>query len=346
MYHIKMGVNISSKAKNEFVTNKLIPFLEVVVQENYYFTRGISVIPVIDLFIKTTEERMTYIYSKLQQLFDQFVESLDETDIQENIFYVNNQRNIRKVNGYKVRRNIDNLAIDYMKIDTIERYGEYNHTGDKEIYTEYFFACQHLLERSIKYLYCKEEEHQLLLLFGMFYCASKQLDKTGIGRGYLSFKSHLLGFLNYKHKDMYQYKVIFEKKYEELENVLKEMIKCLEGQKVSWDSAMLYKEMIELIRLWEDLFAQLYDRLLQEELTSENAKKNKIKLWIQHMKFRKLSDFHNKVFSNKNRSFFEQDEFQAYRMLVNFVYLLLPAMGLSSRKRVEASYFLVSALEK
>lgn len=346
MYHIKMGINISRKAKTEFVTNKLIPFLESTVQDNYYFTRGISVIPVIDLFIDTTEERMTFIYSKLQQLFDQFIKSLDETDMQENNFYINNQADIRKVNGYNVRKDIDNLAIDYIKIDNIERYGEYNHPGDKEIYTEYFFACQHLLERNIKYLYGKEEEQQLLLLCGLFYCASKQLDKTGIGRGYLSFKSHLLGFLSYKHKDINQYKVMFQRKYEELESVIKEMINCLEEQVISCDSDLLSNEMIELLMLWEDLFAKLYDRLLQEELTSKNVNTDKIKLRIQHMKFRKLSEFHNKVFSNKNRSFFEQDEFQAYRMLVNFVYLLLPAMGLSSRKRVEASYFLVSALEK
>lgn len=32
-------------------------------------------------------------------------------------------------------------------------------------------------------------------------------------------------------------------------------------------------------------------------------------------------------------------------MLVNFVYLLLPAMGLNSRKRVEASYLLVNTKE-
>lgn len=341
-----MGVNISSKAKIEFVTNKLIPFLETTVQNDYYFTRGISVIPVIDLFIKTTEERMTYIYTKLQQLFDQFIESLDEIDLQENTFYINNQMNIRKVNGFKVRKYIDNLTIDFTKIDTIERYGEYNHPGDKEIYTEYFFACQHLLERSIKYLYGKEENQQLLLLFGVFYFASKQLDKTGIGRGYLSFKSHLLGFLNYKHKDMGQYKLMFQRKYEELKDVLDEMLNRFERQDISQDSGILSNEMMELLVLWEKVFAQLYDRLLQEELTSKDTNKNRIKLRIQHMKFRKLSEFHNEVFSNQNRSFFERDEFQAYRMLVNFVYLLLPAMGLSARKRVEASYLLVGALGK
>lgn len=341
-----MGVNISRKAKTEFITNKLIPFLESTVQDNYYFTRGISVIPVIDLFIKTTEERITYIYSKLQQMFDQFICGLNESDIQENNFYIDNQADIRKVNGYKVRKDIDNLTIDYMKIDTIERYGEYNHPGDKEIYTEYFFTCQPLLERNIKYLYGRDEDQQLLLLFGLFYCASKQLDKTGIGRGYLSFKSHLLGFLSYKHKDMDKYKLMFKKKCEELADVLDEMINRMEGQDISQGSEVVSNELFELLTLWEDLFAQMYERLLQEELTSKDTNKNSIKLWIQHMKFRKLSEFHNEVFSNKNRSFFEKDEFQAYRMLVNFVYLLLPAMGLSSRKRVEASYFLVSISEK
>lgn len=39
MYHIQIGINISSEAKTDFIVNELIPFLEEHVKDNYYFTR-------------------------------------------------------------------------------------------------------------------------------------------------------------------------------------------------------------------------------------------------------------------------------------------------------------------
>ena len=70
MYHIQIGINISSEAKTDFIVNELIPFLEEHVKDNYYFTRSVNVIPVIDLYLNTSDIKITYIYSKIQSIFD------------------------------------------------------------------------------------------------------------------------------------------------------------------------------------------------------------------------------------------------------------------------------------
>ena len=40
MYHIQIGINISSEAKTDFIVNELIPFLEEHVKDNYYFRQS------------------------------------------------------------------------------------------------------------------------------------------------------------------------------------------------------------------------------------------------------------------------------------------------------------------
>lgn len=105
------------------------------------------------------------------------------------------------------------------------------------------------------------------------------------------------------------------------------------------------EEIIEICREWESLYSNMYQELLTAENETNTNKAFSISLSMQHRRFRSLSSFHKAAFSNANKDFFKKKEFQAYRMLVNFVYLLLPAMGLNSRKRVEASYLLVNTKE-
>lgn len=180
MYHIQIGINISSEAKTDFIVNELIPFLEEHVKDNYYFTRSVNVIPVIDLYLNTSDIKITYIYSKIQSIFDKYLSNLSEASVQENKYYLDNQKNISRVNGYSACIPIENLTIKCEKIEAIKRDGEYNHPIDKEIYTDYFIKGQKVLEKAIKFLYNRDEDIQLKLLFGMFYSASMQLDKTGM----------------------------------------------------------------------------------------------------------------------------------------------------------------------
>ncbi|MGN0396186.1 MAG: hypothetical protein ACI4EF_12550 [Coprococcus sp.] len=345
MYYIKMGINISNRAKNEFVVKWMIPFFESSVKDKYYFTRSVNLIPVINVYIDSSESMITYIYSKLQSLFDRFIMSLDEEDKKENTFYIENQKNIRKVNGYQMNSIVENLTITYGRIDKIPRAGEYNYPIDKEIYTDYFFKCQKLLEQSISYLYKRDENIQLIFLFGLFYCASKQLDKTGVGSGYLSFKSHLLGFLSYNHKDIDKYREMFKRKHIELSGELSNLRNSIEIYGSEEELKEVPGEIVGMLLKWEILFSEMYNELLEVEKKEIGNKSFNIKLKLRHRNFRTLSSFHKEAFSGKNTDFFKLKEFQAYRMLVNYVYLLLPAMGLSSRKRVEASYLLVSLLE-
>lgn len=100
MYHIQIGINISSEAKTDFIVNELIPFLEEHVKDNYYFTRSVNVIPVIDLYLNTSDIKITYIYSKIQSIFDKYLSNLSEASVQENKYYLDNQKNISRVNGY------------------------------------------------------------------------------------------------------------------------------------------------------------------------------------------------------------------------------------------------------
>lgn len=342
MYQIKFAVNISSNAKNIFVTKWLIPFLNSNVETEYYFTRSVEIIPVINLYIKTSEVMITYIYSKMQKLFNDFIFSLNSDDRQSNSFYIKNQKDISRINGFQKKDMIDNLNISCKKIDKIERYGEYNNEIDKEIFTEFFFKGQKILEKSIDYLYEKDEDAELVFLYGLFLAVSKQLDNTGVGHGYLSFKSHLLGFLNYKHKDIDKYKILFEKRYVNLKSQIIEIRDILMSEE---DEEQL-NDVIKILKKWKDLFEEMYGKLLEAENKEANQSLlYKIRLGMRHREFKKLSGFHDKAFSNKNRDFFKLKEFQAYRMLVNFTYQLLPAMGLNSRKRVEASYLLVTLFE-
>ena len=88
MYHIQIGINISSEAKTDFIVNELIPFLEEHVKDNYYFTRSVNVIPVIDLYLNTSDIKITYIYSKIQSIFDKYLSNLSEASVQENKYYL------------------------------------------------------------------------------------------------------------------------------------------------------------------------------------------------------------------------------------------------------------------
>lgn len=172
-----------------------------------------------------------------------------------------------------------------------------------------------------------------------------QLDKTGIGYGYLSFKSHLLGFLSYRHKDMGKYKKMFQDKFTEMAETLSSFGGFIENNFKGEVPEQIPEEIIEICREWESLYSNMYQELLTAENETNTNKAFSISLSMQRRRFRSLSSFHKAAFSNANKDFFKKKEFQAYRMLVNFVYLLLPAMGLNSRKRVEASYLLVNTKE-
>ena len=147
MYHIQIGINISSEAKTDFIVNELIPFLEEHVKDNYYFTRSVNVIPVIDLYLNTSDIKITYIYSKIQSIFDKYLSNLSEASVQENKYYLDNQKNISRVNGYSACIPIENLTIKCEKIEAIKRDGEYNHPIDKEIYTDYGGISEYKFEK-------------------------------------------------------------------------------------------------------------------------------------------------------------------------------------------------------
>lgn len=128
----------------------------------------------------------------------------------------------------------------------------------------------------------------------------------------------------------------------------------IQGRKKEYNSLRITSVSVEFEKpqyidlenmVWESLYSNMYQELLTAENETNTNKAFSISLSMQHRRFRSLSSFHKAAFSNANKDFFKKKEFQAYRMLVNFVYLLLPAMGLNSRKRVEASYLLVNTKE-
>lgn len=85
--------------------------MEEHVKDNYYFTRSVNVIPVIDLYLNTSDIKITYIYSKIQSIFDKYLSNLSEASVQENKYYLDNQKNISRVNGYSACIPIENLTI-------------------------------------------------------------------------------------------------------------------------------------------------------------------------------------------------------------------------------------------
>lgn len=354
MYQVKFYLNLADKKKNTFIKEELIPFLHEAFPDSgqerkgdYYFSWSIEVVPVIVLYLKCETEYFQKILPKMQEMFGEFCHSLSEEEKKGNPFYIEHKKDIAVMNGLKGKKDIpENLTMEYEKVENIDRQGEYDNEEIKEIYNEYFFRMQGITEQAFLFIEENMEARAMAFVYGMFYLTAMQLDATGVGRGYLSFKSHLLGFLNYKNPDIEKYRDYFERYYCANVQVFEQMADILEDE-TEFENAAKESVLYELLWKFSKTLEELYEDFYQaEEEEVKESIKEKMEKKKQFREFRKFSQFHYKMFSDNNKEFFKLREFRAYRMLVNFVYLQLPRLGLSSRIRVEGAYMLVRTMEK
>ncbi|WP_139220251.1 hypothetical protein [Gracilibacillus orientalis] len=234
----------------------------------------------------------------------------------------------------------------FYKLNNIERHGEYGSEQEKYLFTKYYFLSQNRVEKTIQFFNKIPEQERLGTVLGLFTACSQLLDDTGKGHGYLSFKSHLLGFLSYKHKDMPKYEQLFKNNFDKNKDVYWEIVKIAKDDQQLHD---LRKDqpLFDMIYEWKKIYTEMYEDMLT--VIKENPpKQNVLVMFKKNLRFaqyRSLSYFHKKAFANSNKTFFDSPEFQAYRMVVNYVYQTLPTLGISSRKRVEMSYVLVHTME-
>ena len=347
-YNIKTHINVPSRTKKNFLLRVMIPFCKQKLKDHtpYYFSRNIEFGPVVNLYIQCSEQEITYIYSELYKRFETFLDTLSESEIKANNVYVERYSDLKRMNGIKSNTTQDNLTMVFYKMDKIERHGEYLGEESKELFTKYYFKSQNIMEESILYFSEVEEQEQLNVILGLFVACSQLLDSTGVGQGYLSFKSHLLGFLSYKHKDMPKYEQFFKNDSEKNKVLYNETVDMVRSQ---WllDSIRKEERYAQIIYEWQQIYTGLFGEMLH--LVKSQPPQNGLLFSFikQHRnrQFRKISSFHKQAFGSDNKDFFQSSEFQAYRMVVNFVYQTLPTLGINSRKRVQMSYMLVHCME-
>lgn len=346
--HYKLFINLSREAKRRFITEHLIPFLRDEVQDEYFFTRSVELHPVILLYVRPElaprqelKRRGLSFRRSLQNLLDTYIDGLSAEERRQNDVYVKHHRDLERMNQLKkIRRDEpENLSVQFELLEFIERRGEFTFPEEPEIYNDTFFRTQQLMEDTTLYLTAKPQDEMILLL-GMFYFSSKELDKADGGAGYLSYQSHVLGFLNYKKANVSDYARLFDHYYTVNAEVFDEVLDFFQSERFEDTDQPL----MVLIRRWRDQFHEMYERLISIQRSATVSVHEAVKINMAHYKFRGISSFHDVAFDRKNRDYFWTKPFMAYRMLVNFVYLQLPRMGLSSRKRVQAGYILVRSV--
>ena len=343
--HYKVFLNVSSHSKNKFICKYLIPFLRKNVQSDYWIERHVEILPVIDIYVirkRSYKNEFPYLKS-FKILLNDFKESLTLSDRMPNNVYINRKNDIRKMNRLKrIHRLPQNFSIMAECISFVKRKGEYTYAEEPMIYNDTFRLSERLYEDTYLYLY-NHPQQEMLFIFGLFYFSAKNLDKTGIGLGYRSYQSHVLGFLSYKKENMDGYKNYFEEYYKVNHAILLSFYKLIKNMNSALTDDI---ELLALIRRWKNVLDKTYEKLFYVQRDITLSLVHAIRREIAQAKFRGYSQFHKVVFDKRHKSMFSTKEFCAYRMLVNFTYLILPNLGLSSRKRVQGGYILVKIMQE
>lgn len=349
--HYKIYMNLPSRVKDSFICKCLIPYLREKEFSNYWIERRVEMLPVIHIYItknKRTNETISKAPSHLEPLksiIKEFVNDLSEEEKEEKEVYVKYNNEIRKMNRLgRLQRMPKNLSVTFEELQYVKRSGEYTYAEEPMIFNDTFKRLENLYEDTYLYLF-NHRNQEILFILGLFYFSSKNLDRTGIGKGYRSYQSHVLGFLSYKKADMESYKKYFEDYYRKNITDLLKFYRMIADNKTFCKSNL---KIIVLLKRWKQALDEMYQKLfyVQQDNNLSISIVETIKSKIARHKFRKISQFHNIVFDKNHKFMFDTKEFNAYRMLVNFTYLILPNLGISSRKRVQVGYILVKIAQK
>lgn len=337
-------MNLPSRVKASFICKCLIPYLREKELSDYWIERRVEVLPVIHVYI-TKNMKFNEAVSKtpshlgpLKSIIKKFVNNLSEEEKKEKEVYLKYNNEIRRMNRLeRLQRMPENLSVTFEELQYVKRSGEYTYAEEPMIFNDTFKLLEALYEDTYLYLF-NHSNQEILFILGLFYFSSKNLDRTGVGKGYRSYQSHVLGFLNYKKANMENYKEYFEDYYRKNITTLLEFYRIIDDNKTLNKSK---SQIVVLLKRWKQVLDEMYQKLFYVQQDINLSTIRTIKKKISRHKFRKISQFHNTVFDKDHKSMFETKEFNAYRMLVNFTYLILPNLGISSRKRVQGGYILV-----
>lgn len=339
MIRLQIAINTTPERKRQAV-EALLEMLRAYSPVRYFTTRTVAPLPVFTVYLDTHDPAIGgALQDRAFKVIDDLVADLNDEERRGNPVYLERAKDLRRMNGLSRNADlVDNFTIRLEHLQEVPRGGEYTFPEEKELYTEYAFRAQPLVERSIELTRRSCGSAEIPLLVGMFWHASRQLDLVTNLHGYQSFKSHLIGFLSYRHDGMEQYRRAFAEYYRANREAYHRFLEAVERHTDD-------DELLELLDRWRELFASLYLDLRACRRPIRVSLAKAVRLGIAHQRFRGMSSFHEAAF-RRGGPLLGSAEFAAYRMLINFVYLLLPAMGLSASKRVQASYVLVNVIEE
>lgn len=339
IYETKLSLNVQTEKKIEFIHSILIPVIEDI-RTNFrslklFIKRSIEIGPIISIYYTSvTSEDASKINDILGIAFKTYVED-NKKDFQEQDIYLKEKSNIARMNGLQNKGSFINYSTSFTGMDHLKRHGEYNSIYEEEVFNSWLFNNGQLLEETIKTLITYSPLEKRKFIISIFFHCSRKLNDVDLN-GYLSFKSHYLGFIS-ANKKMISYHEMFKKQFkkEKSQNAFKWKCDVDKGFYLVMD-----ENREELLDKWRKALNNFVDDIAQVK------KLNKGILSSLHMlKFRNISNFHKKAFAVKNLSYYTAREFQAYRRLVNLTYLLLPTLGFNTIDRLYCSVCLIKVIE-
>ncbi|NVY96181.1 hypothetical protein HU830_03190 [Lactobacillus sp. DCY120] len=330
-----INLNVQTEYKNFFIINYLIPVLQMYRKEGYelFLFRTVENGPVINIFINNIEERKTSeilkeLRNKLILFKKEHLGKLHENDI-----YMREMKNINKMNRLKSNNKFHNFSVNLEELNRINRRGEYRSVSDQETINRWLFKNGYLIEKTICILSRYNRFDKRVFLTSLFIFISEQLDHISL-LGYLSFKSHYLGFMSFNKK----MKIIHQQ-------LIKDYPKISKRFELNFDSQdgcyiTLDSDLNKLQKEWQTVLKDFYNK-------ASKSKTNKASILqvLAMVRFSNLSGFHSDVFQVRNLSFYRSEQFQIYRKLVNLAYMILPSIGLNTVDRIQSAFFTVEIIE-
>ncbi|EGO8522861.1 DNA-binding ferritin-like protein [Enterococcus faecalis] len=339
IHRITVALNTQNIFKQKFINEELIPQMKEFRKQNHnnkcFFHRTLEIGPVVDIYIQGLKEEAVLMQVAIEKRLAKF-RKMYSIQFSEKKIYFENQESIRRMNGFsKKAGRYQNYTVTMDELEEVPREGEYYSEEAKKMVNSWLFEQGALIDKTTLLVEKLSELEKQKFLVSLFLTCSKKLDGTSY-RGYLSFKSHYLGFINIRRKEMENYHNMFEQYYLEHEEefeLMRERVR--EGQSFLTG----HEQADELLHEWQNVIDQFMEG--QKRL----LKKIKLTNIFSMLGFRRYSEFHKESFKLSNLKFYFSEQFQEYRLLVNVMYLLLPDFGFNTPKRLLASYNLISVLE-
>jgi hypothetical protein len=334
-----LSLNIQKEKKEEFVHSILLPNINEVrniyPEIRLFIRRHIEGGPVVNIYYDSIgEDAAEKVHEIIILNFQSYIEE-NKHKFVENDIYLREQANLSKMNGLDYDKEYENYENSFNKVNRLKRHGEYSSEEEEEVFNNWFFDNGQLLENTICLLKDYSHTEKLKFIISLFMYCSNRLNDFDLD-GYLSFKSHYIGFIS-ANKKMRAYHEAFVKQYEVENNVKIYNWKCNEslGYYIDMDDARK-----ALLGMWQVEINKFVMKIRELDKLKAN-----FFAMIHMLRFRSVSKFHNKAFALHNLKFYRSREFQAYRRVVNLIYILLPTLGFNTIDRLYSAVCLVKIIE-